>query len=67
MDYPLREGVSGDAEATLLKLGDEEKVCNPALVNPHLNHSEVILWVEGQRKGPNFHLLRPRSRSLPPI
>ena len=41
VDYPLREGVIGDKEAIILKLGDEEKVCNPALVDPHFKHSEV--------------------------
>ena len=43
MDYPLRDGASSDAEAILFNLGNGEKVCNPALVNPNFKHSEVTL------------------------
>ena len=41
VDYPLPVGVGDDAEAILLKLGDGEKVCNPALVDPNFKHPEV--------------------------
>ena len=34
-------GVNDNMEAIGLKLGDEEKVCNPALVNEHFKYSKA--------------------------
>ena len=49
VDYPLSQSVSDDAKAILLKLGDREKVYNPALINPYFKHSEVSLH-QGRRE-----------------
>ena len=39
VDYPLSEGISGDAEAILPKLGDREKVCNATLIKQNFKNS----------------------------